>query len=493
MFSILPENVLINGLARKKSAAIEEGAKLLVDSGAIEKGYIRSMKQREKVANTYIGSGIAIPHGLPKDRGLINETAIAIGQFPRGVEWGSETVYIGIYIAAKSEEHVEVLRRITHLLDDQDTIEELRTTTSKERIIELITTVKGSESVKPDDLESYTFVAQSVVPGNVGLHARPAGIIVEHLSSFTADVIIQCQNRYASGRSLAGLLKLGAEGSDAITLYSRGEDAEQCIDSLRSLIDNGLNEDEHEEQQNIDNIHFQVQSARSILEGSSGSPGIASAPIRYLKDKGYSFEENTNDPSSEEEKLKKALALAAIELDDTYAQVKKRSGASTAAIFLSHKGFLHDEEILDETISLIRSGKTAAYAWNTSVLDTASTLSMQENKLLSERSTDLLDVGNRVLGILVGGQRKKKRLSNTPIILFADDLNPSDTAQFNRDEVLGFCTAKGSPTSHVAITARSLGIPAVVGVGEDLFNIPEQTPVIVDGFSGKIRHRIALF
>lgn len=92
------------------------------------------MVGREKVANTYLGNGIAIPHGLPKDRELILETGVSVLQVPAGVEWNpGEMVYIVVGIAAKSDEQIEVLTNLTHVLDDLTTIQRLTKTTRSGR------------------------------------------------------------------------------------------------------------------------------------------------------------------------------------------------------------------------------------------------------------------------------------------------------------------------------------------------------------------------
>ena len=112
----------------------------MVDSGHIKPGYIDSMLGREKVANTFLGNGIAIPHGLPKDRELILKTGIAVMQVPAGVEWNpGETVYLVVGIAARSDEHIEILTNLTHVLDDEKLVQRLSTTENAEDIFACLT------------------------------------------------------------------------------------------------------------------------------------------------------------------------------------------------------------------------------------------------------------------------------------------------------------------------------------------------------------------
>ena len=119
-------NVQLHTRADSKTDAIRKVGNLLVESGHIKPGYIDSMLGREKVANTFLGNGIAIPHGLPKDRELILRTGIAVTQIPAGVEWNpGETVYLVVGIAARSDEHIEILTNLTHVLDDEKLVQRL--------------------------------------------------------------------------------------------------------------------------------------------------------------------------------------------------------------------------------------------------------------------------------------------------------------------------------------------------------------------------------
>src|SRR6186997_2426407 len=126
MLRLEPENILVGAEAGSKEQAIRQVAGLLVRSGCIDPRYAESMLARERVANTYLGQGIAIPHGLPKDRDLIQRTGIAVLQVPAGVAWQpGESARLVVGIAARSDEHLDVLSRLTHLLDDRELVERL--------------------------------------------------------------------------------------------------------------------------------------------------------------------------------------------------------------------------------------------------------------------------------------------------------------------------------------------------------------------------------
>lgn len=136
MIQLGEQSIKLQTQARNKTEAIQLVASLLVDNGNMRESYSDSMLQREKIANTYLGNGIAIPHGLPKDRALILQTGIAVAQFPQGVEWNhGETVYLVVGIAACSDEHIELLANLTNVLDDAETIQRLAKTDNAMDII----------------------------------------------------------------------------------------------------------------------------------------------------------------------------------------------------------------------------------------------------------------------------------------------------------------------------------------------------------------------
>src|SRR5512136_2504196 len=108
-------NVQLQARVANKTEAIRAAGGLLVNSRYMQPGYIDSMLAREKVANTFLGNGISIPHGLPKDRDLILRTGIAVLQVPEGLEWNrGETVHLVVAIAARSDEHIGILQNLTN-------------------------------------------------------------------------------------------------------------------------------------------------------------------------------------------------------------------------------------------------------------------------------------------------------------------------------------------------------------------------------------------
>jgi phosphocarrier protein FPr len=196
-----------------KREAIERVGEVLVQNGNIDKGYIDSMKGRESVANTFLGNGISIPHGLPEHRDLIHRTGIAVLQIPRGVSWNpGETVFLVIGIAAKSDEHITILTNLTHVLDDPDTIARLSRTTDTGDIARVLSgEVSPSQKNAPVmDLSGFSSI-DVVITCEHGFHARPATFFVDVASGYESEVYVEYDGRTGNGKSLASLLKLGVK------------------------------------------------------------------------------------------------------------------------------------------------------------------------------------------------------------------------------------------------------------------------------------------
>ncbi|MBP1694523.1 MAG: phosphoenolpyruvate-protein phosphotransferase, partial [Chloroflexi bacterium] len=206
-------NVQLHAKVANKADAIHAAGNLLVSSQYMKAGYIDSMLAREKVANTFLGNGIAIPHGLPKDRELILRTGIAVLQVPDGLQWNrGETVYLVVAIAARSDEHIGILANLTNVLTDEGTVQKLAKTDNPDDIIRALSgpaPERAAPAEAPADFPSYIDVT---VRNPTGLHARPATVFASLAKEFTSEVRVRYGDKVSSGKSLASLLKLGIEG-----------------------------------------------------------------------------------------------------------------------------------------------------------------------------------------------------------------------------------------------------------------------------------------
>src|SRR6266568_5206638 len=223
MITIDERLIRLQARAADKQEAIRQAGQLLVDSGYIDAGYIASMLGREEVANTYLGNGISIPHGLPKDRDLIKQTGIAVVQVPAGVTWNpGETAHLVVGIAAKSDEHIDVLRRLTRVLGDEEQVARLTRTTDPRDIIEALTGERPAAPPKSEDVADYANFFDAVVMNKTGMHARPAATFVDLAKRFQADVKVRHGDAVANGKSLISWCQLVPEMAPAIAGPAKG-------------------------------------------------------------------------------------------------------------------------------------------------------------------------------------------------------------------------------------------------------------------------------
>jgi len=490
MIDLLPEQICLAGTPQTKADAITQVGELLVESGCIEPGYVASMFHREQVANTFLGSGIAIPHGMPQDRALIKRTGIAILQVPAGVSWNEgETAHLIVGIAASSGEHIDVLRRLTRVLADEEQVTHLIHTTEVDDIIAALTGQRPERA--PASAADYALVFSLSLPNPSGLHARPAANFVNLAKQFRANVRVRHNQQAVDGKSLLALLQLGARQGTLLHVSAEGEDAADALKALQAAMEAGLG-DEPEAVSAPAPIRLEAhewapKEVKATIAGISAASGLAIGVVRQHHTQLFTVEDSVAaEPTVEAARLSAALEAARAELRELYEEVKGRFGLSKAAIFLAHEEFLNDASLIEETTATIAEGHTAAWAWHKHIQQRVTQVEKLDDPVLASRAVDLSDVGQRVLRHLLGVAAERPVTPDTPVILIADDLRPSDTAALNTEVILGFCTAGGGPTSHTAIIAKSLGIPALVAAGEIILGIPNGTACILDGYTGRL-------
>jgi phosphotransferase system enzyme I (PtsI) len=234
-----------------------------------------------------------------------------------------------------------------------------------------------------------------------------------------------------------------------------------------------------------------ANQGEKIFRGIPVSAGVCRGKILVLDKIRHSTEPTTvaeADLTAEIGRLQKSLTDTRHQLQEVQRRIAESIGAEEARIFDAHLMVIEDPALIDEAVRMIQSERTnAAHAFHSVAERYARALDKVEDEFLRERASDMRDVTGRVLAHLLGHQTDVDiRHLSEPCILIAHDLTPSKTAQLDRAHVLGFATDIGSRTSHTAIMARSMHIPAVVGlktVSEDLEN---GDYVLIDGFNGMV-------
>ena len=151
MLELSESNIHLNANAADKQQAIEMAASALVQADNVENGYLQGMLAREQQTSTFLGNGIAIPHGTLDTRSMVKKTGVQVFQFPQGIEWGEGNIaYVVIGIAARSDEHLSLLRQLTHVLSDEDTAAKLAKITD---VAEFCAILMG-ETIEPFEIPS---------------------------------------------------------------------------------------------------------------------------------------------------------------------------------------------------------------------------------------------------------------------------------------------------------------------------------------------------
>ncbi|MBX0357460.1 phosphoenolpyruvate--protein phosphotransferase [Halobacillus sp. Nhm2S1] len=224
------------------------------------------------------------------------------------------------------------------------------------------------------------------------------------------------------------------------------------------------------------------------LQGIAASNGIAIAKVYRLEAPDLSFDKkDIEQPEQEVKRLHEALETSKSELEKIKEHTRKSLGDEHAEIFSAHLLVLSDPELIQPIEDKIKSENVNAEA---ALSETANMFidmfKGMDNEYMRERAADIQDVTKRVMAHLLGVTFPDPALINEEVVIVADDLTPSDTAQLNKQYVKGFTTDIGGRTSHSAIMARSLEIPAVVGTKNITSQAGKDTMIIVDGINGDV-------
>lgn len=318
-----------------------------------------------------------------------------------------------------------------------------------------------------------------VIPLIHGLHARPAARVAELAKGFQAEVALLALNRRANARSPVSLMSLGLRHGDTATLAAAGADATSALQAIAELIEGGMGEGAPVRPP----VCNQATSAPSPkpealgrLSGVMASPGLAvGKAVRLFVDE-IAVSEAGQGTAQERAALDGALAVVAGAISR---EAASGEGRTRRAILDAHAAFLDDPELVGRAGRLIGEGKSAGFAWRAAIGAYVEALRGLGDRRIAERVDDLLDLERRVLLALAGEEDRGPELPPGAILL-AEELLPSQLMGLDATRLAGICTAKGGPTSHVAILAASMGVPTVVAMGHEVAAIKDGTSLILD-------------
>ncbi len=339
----------------------------------------------------------------------------------------------------------------------------------------------------------------AVIRNPTGLHARPAWTLVDAAKRFAADIRIQHGNQSANGKSLISILALGVEHGAEITFLVNGVDENEASVALEKLIYEGLGEpmdmqnaaQPQKESSNSSNgtpaaLAHQSSGAGREVRGTPAAPGVAIGRIFQLVPPQIQIDTASLGVDAEKARSQAAVAQAQTDLAALRDDLASRAAPSEAAIFDVHIEILHDPDVRSQVEACIATGQSAAAAWRNTLHEHATELKKISDPLLAERAADINDVSNRILRILSGQPITAPQLPNHPVIVVARDVTPSDMATLDRRRMIGICMADGGPMAHASILARALGIPAVVGSGDDVIALADGSMAILNGMEGSL-------
>ncbi len=404
------------------------------------------------------------------------------------VEVGDELILFDIKLVAAKAPHL-LTQVIVSTMELVNTVTQLAegTVESGQPICEVELASKSDNNtskVGGTKVESDTFQ----LPNSVGMHARPASQLAKIVKDYDGSVEVHLGDRVANAKSVTSLMKLDSKFGDLISVVVIGESSDKLLKKVVSNIKAGLGDEisplESAKIENSSTATDNDISNMKLFKGVGASAGVAVGKVFKAEEKEIIVSETGVDLTTETDRYCSAIKTAKSELKRLFNSLSK-SDPKKAEIFTAHLEIIEDPDLDKITRTLLSKGKSAEYSWKSGYEQQAKELSSLKSEILAERANDLIDVGKRVLGILLGKELLQISYPQDCIII-AEDLTPSVVANFDPSIVKGFCTTLGGATSHVAILARAQGIPAIVGMRSQLLLLENDILVAIDGTSGEL-------
>jgi phosphocarrier protein FPr/phosphocarrier protein len=328
-----------------------------------------------------------------------------------------------------------------------------------------------------------TVSREAIVNHENGLHARPATLVQGVARRYAAQIQIHYQGRSANARSVAGLMGLGIGQGEAVQVEARGPDAKEAAQAVVEALQMHAPVARRPAQTQPAESPRQVNQDEEGLTGICASPGLAIGTVVRLDRGEIRVPEEGAGLDAEFARLATALQ-----------QVRKSIAEDAAAsagkghegdILNAHLALLDDPELIETSEGLILQGKSAGHAIRTAVEAQCQALRNLGIALFAERVADLRDIEHHLLAAL-GHQTNAMPELPEGAILLADDLLPSQLARLPQGRVAGLALAFGGATGHLAIIARSRGLPALVAVGGGLLDLDNGRTVLLDADNGRL-------
>ncbi|HET9330722.1 MAG TPA: phosphoenolpyruvate--protein phosphotransferase [Steroidobacteraceae bacterium] len=317
-----------------------------------------------------------------------------------------------------------------------------------------------------------------------GIHARPAALAAAALRNLAVDARLALRGREANARSTVALMALGVQHGDEVELRASGPDALAALDALGALLARSAAGAPARRASPARPAAVPAEETDGAWRGVTASPGLAVGRALQLARPQIAVPEQGAGPQAEHAALDRARAAVRATLERRAAAAA--AGAAGRDIAVAHLELLDDPELLAAAREGIAQGRSAGFAWRAALRASAAALEALPDARLRERADDLLDLETQVLLVLQG--RAAGALPPLPpdAILIARELLPSQLAELAGARPAGICMAGGGPTSHAAILAAAMGIPALVALGARLLSLADGTTLVLDADHGTL-------
>jgi phosphocarrier protein FPr len=320
------------------------------------------------------------------------------------------------------------------------------------------------------------------VPNKLGIHARPAARIIGLTGQLDARLSIRKGDKLIDGRNINQVMLLEARQGDLVEFIAEGAGAKALLAALRDLVAANLGDNDQAPAEAPATSGEPAPDA--VLRGIGAAGGLAIGRVQVLDDQAPQIDRTLRRSVADEQAwFRDGLGRAVESLKQLVTETRAKANGSQAGIFEAHLLIVQDRDLVSATENGIAGQQSAGAAWWAAVEAMAARFRQAEGAYFQGRAADIVDVGKRVLAELVPGS-KRSLVVEEPCILAAADLIPSETAQLNPAHVLGIVTRYGGATSHTAIIAHGLGIPAVVGLGAAFDHLSSGQQIALDGGRG---------
>lgn len=330
-----------------------------------------------------------------------------------------------------------------------------------------------------------------IITNENGLHARPAARFVGCAGRFQSEIQLEKAGKYANAKSINQVAGLAVKKGETIHVVATGSDAAEALAAIRLLHEDQFGE------KGVQPLQPPVQTPptavnagqgeneEGVLSGIAVSAGIAIGEAFLLKSGPLVVKKEKSDsPEEELRRLDVALGEAIAVTEQEKAAVGK-SNPQQAEIFDFHRLLLQDEETLEATKKRIREeSNTAEAAWKRVTDELVEKYRNIDDSYLRERAADVVDIQQKVLRGLIGGDLLPTKLPG-PVIVIAKELSPGEVVALP-PEALGICMEEGGATSHAAILAAARGLPAITGIGGLCAGVEDGQLLILDGSTGQL-------